>query len=196
MNESNAAPLPGTQEHDLEMARRYRQQGADAPITSDGLPGIELRQVTSPTGGTVQIRKDSTVGAPGATSFTAAQADPGQLVTLEGEISRLKDELTKVHHFDPQTGEPVMFYSGEPRRLREMRLAHLEQVELPAVQNLVAAAQQWRAENVESPLAALVREKEEHEAIHARAQAIAKERQAEAEAARLLKWRASGLGIG
>lgn len=195
MNDQTNAPKPGSAEYDMEMAQRYRSQGKEAPLTESGLAASDYRQVTNSTGASIGVRKDSTASAPGETTFTAAQADPGQIADLEREIALIREELQRVHHYDPNTGEAVMLYDGEARRLRELRLAHLEHAELPQSKALVDTAQKWRTENVESPLTALIREKEEREAMQARAREIASERRAQLEATRILRG-TSGLGIG
>lgn len=194
MQDDNS-PAPGSHEYDMEMARRYQQQGHEAPLTESGLKTSDYRQVTSQTGTSVGVRKDSTYGAPGPAAFSAAQADPAQVSDLEREIAQIREQLAQVHHFDPVTGDPVMLYTGEARQLRETRLAHLEFAELPATQALVKTAQDWRAKNVESPEEALARQKADRAAITARAEEIVQERAAQAEAERLLRSRGSGLGI-
>jgi hypothetical protein len=176
------------------MAAKYTRQGAETPLTEDGEKASSHRTIIGPGGTAMGIRKGSTLGPPGEHKFTAANADPGQLQGLERDIDRLKAELAAVVGHDQRTGEPIFQYTGELRRARELQLAHLEKVELPAVQQLVAQAQAWRTENVESPLQALSREHREREARHARALELADEIEAQAEAERIARRRV-GLGI-
>jgi hypothetical protein len=112
---------------------------------------------------------------------------------LEREIERIKGEIGKVLRHSSATGEPIFALSEEQRRLRSIQLAHLESVELPATRELVARAQAWRTENVEPPLQALVRERDERDSKQARAKELADEMEAQEIARRIVRGR--GLGI-
>ena len=186
-------PAPGSPEHDAMMADRYRNQGKETPLTEDGSKYSSYDTVQLVSGADFQVRRGSTLGPPGPEQYTETQADPGQVADLEREIARVKAELAEVVRHNAATGEPMMRHTGEARRGRELRLAHLEGVELPATKMWVAQAQAWRAENVETPLQQLSREHSQREAIKTRAEEIINEKTAEAEANRLLKSR--GLGI-
>lgn len=190
----DSAPEAGSPEYDAMMRARYQGQGKESPLTEDGQPHSSHVEITSATGGTVGIRKGSTLG-PGQAKehHSAAQADPGQIADLERDIARIKVELAEVLRYDPRTGEPIPKLNAEQRRVRKIQLAHLEGVELPATRALVEQAQQWRGENVESPLAKLVRERDERDAKRARALELADEMEAQAEAERIMRGR--GLGI-
>jgi hypothetical protein len=188
-------PTPGSPEYDAMMAAKYRQQGSEQPLTADGQKAKSTRTVEHPNG-TVEVHEGSSLKPQGEPeTFTAAQADPAQVLQLEREIERLRAEIEEVDRYDPTTGEPVYRLSAEQQRLRGMRLAHLEQVVLPATREMVAKAQAWRTENVEPPLHALIRERDERDAKRQRAQEIADEMEAQAEAKRILRGR-GGLGIG
>lgn len=182
-------PKPGTHEYDEMMAQRYRTQGNEIPLTADGKKASSYDASDHP-GGQLQVRKGSTLGPSNqAEQYTAAQADPFQVTELEQRIERMKAEVAEVARYHPATGEPIYRLSDEQRRLREIQIAHLEQVELPATKQLVATAQAWRAENVESPLEQLIRERNRRDAKLARAQEIADEQEAQAEAQRILQRR-------
>lgn len=139
----------------------------------------------------LQIRKGSTLGIAGET-YTPAQADIGQITTLERDISRLRAQLAETRGFDRKTGQPVPVYTDEARANIDRRLKYLESVQLPYVRTQVAAAQAWLAENVPSTEGKMAAEAERRDSIKQRAVEIADEREAQKLAATVAATRRSG----
>ncbi|WP_159016611.1 hypothetical protein [Cognatiluteimonas profundi] len=193
---NNDSPKPGTQEYDLAMAEKYRAQKdgvKDVPLADDGRKADSYDHIRDDDGNVrLSIRRESTVSDPSKpVHFSAEMADPAQLAALEREAARIREELAEVTGYDPKTGEPIMRYTAQQRRARELRLEHLERMEIPALQALQAVASEWRAANVPSTLQVLADEKERRDRLAERAQEIADEREAQALADRIQRQRRS-----
>lgn len=172
------------------MAERYRRQKdglQDDPLTDDAGKANSYREVPGVGGKSVWVRKSSDAGPPKAEEYySASMADPGQVMMLEREIAKLREELDRTAGFNPATGEPRYVHQGEARRLRELQLEHLENFELPAVRELQRVAAEWRAKNVPTAEAKLLAEKERRETVRQRAEEIAAEREAQEQAERII----------
>lgn len=182
------APEHGTPEYEELMAERFRQQrdGTDAALSEES----EHRHV-----GGLSIRSSSTLGPKNATEYYSAEAaDPSQVTRIEQEIARIESELEAHSGFDQRTGEPKLMFVGNDRRLRELQLAQLRR-ELPYVQEIVRRAQEWREANAATPEEELAAEAQHQAALRRRAREIADEREAQAQAERLMQERRSRRGF-
>lgn len=192
----NESPKPGSAAYDQMMAERYRAQRdgvRDVPLTSDGAAASSYDHIVDESGAVrVSIRRDSTLGpAHQPERYSATMADPAQVAALEQQAERIRGELAEAMRYDPRTGEAVPRYTGDQRKAREIRLEHLEKVEIPGVRQLQAQAAAWRSENVPTTLQLLSEERDRRERLAERAQAIADEREAQALAERIAAQRRS-----
>jgi hypothetical protein len=184
---SNDAPQPGEPGYDEYIAARYRAQKdgqAEVPLTDSGQAASSYRHIVDDRGNVkMSIREGSTLGpANQSEHYSAEMADPAQVRQVEAEAERIRAELAEVSHIDPRTGESVPRYTGEHRRTREVRLDHLERLEIPGVRALQAKAAAWREHNVPTTLQTLSEERARRDRLSIRAQEIADEREAQAQA--------------
>ena len=150
-------------------------------------------------GGKVQVRKGSTFGnrsgasdsativEPGTELYSAQQADWGQVMAIERDIAGLQAQLGEVVRHHPQTGEPVYRYQGSAREAIQKRLHFLSEVEAPYVRQQVAEARAWRAANVPTEADKHASALQRRADVKARADEIALEQEAQAEALRMAK---------
>ena len=190
MSNNDEAPKPGEPGYEHYIAERYRAQRdgvMDAPLTESGNKASSYDHIADEKGDVrLSIHRESTIRpAHEPEQFTAEMADPSQLRALEREAERIRGELAQVSRFDQRTGEAVLEYVGAQRHAREVRLNHLERVEIPGVRMMQAQAAAWRAENVPTTLQTLSEERDRRDRLAVRAQEIADEREAQAIADRV-----------
>jgi hypothetical protein len=180
-------PKPDSPEYEAMMAERFKRQSAGTSVALS--EETEHRHI-----GALSIRRSSTLGPKVATEYFSEEAADGtQITQIEQEIARIESELEAHDGFDQKTGEPRLAYVGNERRLRELKLTQLRR-ELPYVQETVRRAQEWRAANVPTPEEKLLSEAEHQAAIRQRAQEIADEREAQAQADRVMQERRARRG--
>jgi hypothetical protein len=194
MDSNNEGPKIGTEEYDRAMVEKYRNQGKPEPFDMGngrlGIAEVVPHGAADPYGSAagrmgLSIRTDSDLGP----EFGRGRIDPGQLIDMRAEIDRLYEQLRASVGHDPKTGDPIAQIQGPGRDARVRRLVMLE-AQLPLLEAAIARQQEADADPDAEPrpgsLESLIAQKQRRDDIQARAEQIAFEKEAEAQAEKIM----------